>query len=614
MRKLVGLIWVIGLMLAQAPKPVPPPHVLTAEERAEVIGGVTELGKRISLIRAQPHDGALLTDVEVYHKALAWMLRYPEEVYNRNYVGFARVVIAKGLERARALEKGQAPWTTRKGHVPRAYRSRVDSSLQPYAVVIPASYDGRTPMRLDVVLHGRNATLSEVSFLAGHEQPRTPDLYTDRIELHVFGRTNNAYRWSGETDVFEALAAVKHHYRIDPDRVVLRGFSMGGAGAWHIGLHYPSEWAGIEAGAGFTETIEYARQSDLAPHVRAMLRIYDAMDYARNVFNVPTVGYGGELDAQLRASVNIQEQLKREGVNWAPWRALFLVGPQMGHRFHPDSRAESEVFLESHLPRRDRDEIQFVTYTARYNRCGWVTVEGLEKHYERTEVMARRSTEGVTATTKNVAVLRLDGSPKRVRLDGQEVSSPSGVYVRRQGRWEADPGGRKGLRKVRGLQGPIDDAFMDAFLVVKAAGGDGKRLAKFREEYAKYLRADVREVTDGELTTEQIRDNNLVLFGEPWSNRVMGRVMKDLPAQWDRTVIKVGGRTFDARKHTLVMIYPNPLNPARYVVLNTGHTFGEREFKGTNALLYARVGDWGVLGAGGEVVASGVMGEEWNFH
>ena len=614
MRKLVGLIWAAGLVLAQAPKPGPPPHVLTAEERAEIVGGVTELGKRISLIRAQRHDGALLADVEVYHKALAWMLRYPEEVYNRNYVGFARVVIAKGLDRARAIEKGQAPWTTRKGHVPRAYRSRVDGSLQPYAVVIPASYDGQTPMRLDVVLHGRNATLSEVSFLAGHEQPRTPDLYTDRIELHVFGRTNNAYRWSGETDVFEALAAVKHHYRIDADRVVLRGFSMGGAGAWHIGLHYPSEWAGIEAGAGFTETTEYARQTNLAPHVRAMLRIYDAMDYARNVFNVPTVGYGGELDAQLRASVNIQEQLKREGVNWAPWRALFLVGPQMGHRFHPDSRAESEAFLESHLPRKDRDEIQFVTYTARYNRCGWVTIEGLEKHYERTEVMARRSTEGVTVTTKNVAVLRLDGSPKRVRLDGQEVSSPSGVYARRQGRWEADQGGRKGLRKVRGLQGPIDDAFLDSFLVVKGDGGDDKRLTRFREEYAKYLRADIREVTDSELTTEQIRDHNLVLFGTPWSNRVLGRVMKNLPAQWDRTAIKVGGRTYDARKHTLVMIYPNPLNPARYVVLNTGHTFGAREFKGTNALLYARVGDWGVLGEGGEVVASGVMGEEWDFH
>lgn len=614
MRTLVGFLGAAVLLCAQAPKPVPPPHQLTGDEKAEIIGGITELGKRISLIRAQQHDAALLADVEIYHKALAWMLRYPEEVYNRNYVGFARVVIAKGLDRARSLEKGQAPWTTRKGHVPRAYRSRVDGGLQPYAVVIPAAYDGRTPMRLDLVLHGRNATLSEVSFLAGHEQPRTPDLYTDRIELHVFGRTNNAYRWSGETDVFEALEAVKHHYRIDPDRVVLRGFSMGGAGAWHIGLHYPSDWAGIEAGAGFTETIEYAKQINLAPHVRAMLRIYDAMDYARNLFNVPTVGYGGELDAQLRASVNIQEQLKREGVNWAPWRALFLVGPQMGHRFHPDSRVESEVFLESHLPRKEQDEIQFVTYTTRYNRSGWVTVEGLEKHYERTEVMASRSTEGVVATTKNVALLRLDGSPKRVRLDGQEVSSPSGVYVRRQGRWEADKGGQNGLRKVRGLQGPIDDAFMESFVVVKPAGAESKRLTRFREEYAKYLRADVREVTDSELTPDQIRDSNLVLFGEPWSNRVMGRVMKDLPVRWDRKTIKVGGQTFDARTHTLVMIYPNPLNRKRYVVLNTGHTFGEKEFKGTNALLYARIGDWGVVDERGGVVASGLMGEDWNFH
>ena len=40
------------------------------------------------------------------------------------------------------------------------------------------------------------------------------------------------------------------------------------------------------------------------------------------------------------------------------------------------------------------------------------------------------------------------------------------------------------------------------------------------------------------------------------------------------------------------MIYPNPLDPTRYVVVNSGHTFGEKEFKGTNALLYPRLGDY----------------------
>ena len=72
---------------------------------------------------------------------------------------------------------------------------------------------------------------------------------------------------------------------------------MGGAGTWHIGLHHPDEWVAIEAGAGFTETRTYAKLPPTTPEyeLRA-LHIYDAADYAENAANVPTVGYGGEID------------------------------------------------------------------------------------------------------------------------------------------------------------------------------------------------------------------------------------------------------------------------------------------------------------------------------
>src|SRR5262249_40065291 len=144
-----------------------------------------------------------------------------------------------GLKRASELEAGKPSWVNRKGRVARAYRSIVDGSVQPYTVIIPDTYDGQKPMRLELVLHGRNARLNEGSFIADAEFGRPPVIQPDRIALQVYGRTNNAYRWSGETDVFEALKAVESHYKIDPNRIVLRGFSMGGAGGWHIGLHYP---------------------------------------------------------------------------------------------------------------------------------------------------------------------------------------------------------------------------------------------------------------------------------------------------------------------------------------------------------------------------------------
>jgi hypothetical protein len=43
------------------------------------------------------------------------------------------------------------------------------------------------------------------------------------------------------------------------------------------------------------------------------------------------------------------------------------------------------------------------------------------------------------------------------------------------------------------------------------------------------------------------------------------------------------------------MIYPNPLNPERYVVLNSGHTFPGEKVDDMHWFLHPRLGDYAVL-------------------
>jgi hypothetical protein len=62
------------------------------------------------------------------------------------------------------------------------------------------------------------------------------------------------------------------------------------------------------------------------------------------------------------------------------------------------------------------------------------------------------------------------------------------------------------------------------------------------------------------------------------------------------------------------MVYPNPADPDHYVVLNTGLTMGEKEFKGTNALLFPRLGDYAVIRkSDGAVVLAGFFDEQWRL-
>lgn len=604
------------LLCAQAP-PTPAKYQLTPEDRSRIEHKSAELESALRPLRARVPDEDFV-DAEVYLKAAQFALRF-DEFYTAKSVDQTLKVLDRGLERTRQLAKGDATYATKPGVYSRAYRSRVDGSVQPYSVTIPENYDRAY---LDVILHGRGATLNEVSFLASHDSSKPGKADRPYIKLDVYGRANNAYRWAGETDVFEAIASVRKRYRIeDSTHITLRGFSMGGAGAWHLGLHYPDMWTAVEAGAGFVETKVHGNVKNPPPYAH----IYDVVDYALNVFNTPTVGYGGEDDPQLRASVFVREALQREGYRFDAdgldhttndLRALFLVGPKTKHMWHPASLEKSEAFLRENQAIMVQPKVRFVTYTERYNRCFLVTVDQLEKQYERAQVDTESDPEhsDVKVTTRNVARLSLTAEPSQstFAIDGQKLPAKDVAHFERaDGKWRvAQETGA--LRKKHGLQGPIDDAFMDAFLCVRPSSGTSPELDRFAQEFAHWMRGDVRIKSDRELTAADVRDHNIIAFGTPATNSVIQRALAGTPARWTKESIQIAGRTFDAATHSLSMIYPNPSNRNRYLVINSGHTFHEKDYLGTNALLYPRVGDWAVTDTRtGEVVAEGVFDRNW---
>lgn len=618
-------------LIAQAPPPAPVINI-TAEQRRQIEQKADELDAALRPLRGKIADD-LLVDAEVYLKAARWILRY-DEFYSKAYVTETLAVLDTGLERAHLLAEGKPAWPKRTGSFVRGYRSRVDGSVQPYAVVIPESVQSGKPQWLEVNLHGRGATLNEISFIYSHDHAKAAaPADHEVIKLDVFGRANVAYRWAGETDVFEAIDSVKKHYNIDPARIALRGFSMGGAGAWHLGLHFPDQWVVVEAGAGFVETKVHAKVEN--PPIYAT--IYDVQNSALNAVDTPTVGYGGEDDPQLRASVFVREQLQREGYHFTPdglnfktddLSAIFLVGPHTQHKWHPDSKKVSDAFVlrnqsEGILP---RPSLRFVTYTERYNHCFWVTVDQLEYDYQRAEVDTKAGDKGeVDLSTRNVARLTLHILPHVTGfvIDGQSFpAAPVATFEKADGKWRKAAATRE-LQKSHGLQGPIDDAFMDAFLCVKPAPAAQlsaidefalKQLDRFSQEFPKWMRGDVPVKPLSELAPADIRNRNIVAFGSPASNALIARAVKATPVQWTAQSIVVGDRQFDASTHMLSMIYPNPENPKRYLVINSGTTFHEADYKGTNALLYPRVGDWAVTEiASGKIVAEGVFDRNWKL-
>ena len=85
-----------------------------------------------------------------------------------------------------------------------------------------------------------------------------------------------------------------------------------------------------------------------------------------------------------------------------------------------------------------------------------------------------------------------------------------------------------------------------------------------------------------------------MLWGDPGSNRVLARIADKLPVQWTADAVVVGNERYPAGTHAPVLIYPNPLNPKKYVVINSGVTFREFDYL-NNARQIPKLPDWAVV-------------------
>lgn len=594
-------------------------HSLQAEELRDLQAA---LSQTTSELRA---------DAEVFAKGAAWALRY-EATLEGNDLALVRKAIERGGQRLQSLKA--APWGIKKGKVVRGYVSSVDGSVQPFGLVIPAGYDPARPIRLDVVLHGssRPVGLSELRFMnrfdEGDDGGKAPE--ADFIELHPLGRVENCYRWAGETDVWEAIDAVCRRYTIDRDRIVLRGMSMGASGTWHLGLKHPDRFVALGPWCGYVDThrfsetpgMNFVKVGPLPADQEKMLHLLDSVDYAANAGIVPAVACMGDKDPFFQAHVLMGEAMKREGLEM-----LNLIAPNTAHAFEPATQREQMARL-GEIARKGLDRspkrIRFVTWTLKYDRCFWLRILGLGEHYARAEVEASRDGDAVEVkTAKNVTRLAILPPLRKLRIEGTDLRlTGEGPFVaaRKGAAWELlEKGPPEG--KVPGRQGPIDDAFTSRFLCVRGTGTAWNpaigawaeaALRRFAGEWHRYFRGELPVKDDTAVTEEDLRSSNLILFGDPGSNSWIAKVLPKLPLTWTREELRVGASTYPVADHAPALIQPNPLAPDRYVVLNSGHSFHEKELSTLNYLLFPRLGDWAVFRKDAdEPVAGGFFDEAW---
>lgn len=646
---------------AQAQKQLPPPGIeIDPHDRKGLEQRVTELQLRRDLLAADDATAeSWRPDIEVLVRAVQLALTQ-HGFYDKQDTQAAGRLLDEAERRLAAAADGvrglallglQEGVTDKPQLLVGGFRSRIDDSVQPYGLVIPIGFrtsDDRVN-RVDVWLHGRGDTKTEINFLDERMQKLGQYAPPGVVVLHPFGRHCNAFKFAGETDVYESIDHLRTQLRVDPLRIAIRGFSMGGAGCWHLAVHDPGRWFAANPGAGFVDTIVYQGWDKSLPYELTenrlrLMKWYDVLPWVSNLRNTHTVAYSGELDKQKQAADRVIAKAAAEGLTLD-----YVIGAGMGHKIDPASGKKIDLQLATwadEISSGPRREIDFTTYTLRYHQVDWLSVTGLEEHWSLGRVRAKVVGErALDLSTSGINRLKLDfrrtSWPREfgnveVQIDGQTLrvedwDEAPGIQVelKRDREWGVVEVIDSGLRKRPGLQGPIDDAFCDRFLFVMpsrpASHGVVQRWIDREVEYAqqrwkRLMRGEVRIVRDTDLTANDIQANHLICFGDFSGNQYLRDIALRLPIQWNRESLRVGSREFDPTINVPAFCFPNPKNPDKYVVVNSGMTF--RDFSNTsNSRQIAMLPDWAIMDVSapddgilpGTVIADGFFDERWQL-
>lgn len=589
---------------------------------------------------AQPFNKhVLFPDIQVFIKAVELLIEN-REFYDKKKIKGLTQILEQAERRLKELKNGKTPWTQEKGVFVRGFKSGIDNSIQPYGLEIPEDLDLKQKVPLVVWLHGRGDKVTDYYFIQRRIGKPGQFKFPGAITVHPFGRQCIGYKHVGEVDVFEAIEHVASQYNIDRDRIALMGFSMGGAGTYHLGAHYADQFCVVHTGAGFVETAKYNKLTPetFPPKIEQTLwQMYDVPNYTRNFYNLPIIAYCGDQDTKIPWVSLMQESFKSHGQHLP-----IIVGKDIGHKYTPESIVKITDFVSKAIENGKNNYPKIVrlqTPTLKYSKNYWVEATGLNEHWKESRIDAKvKDQHHIICQTKNISSFKLTSAwplkqfegGDRVTIDGQTIiinSDSSELYFYyHSNTWNLGQQ-QKDLAKKPQQQGPMDDAYMSKFIVVTPDTTDSPLLQNWvdfelehlRKRWKELYRATLPECKANELTEAQIKTHNLILWGSPESNSWIKKTLPQLPLNWDTKQINFAGQSYDSHHTVPALIYPNPINQNKtYLLYNTAPTFREGHDR-TNSLQNPKLGDWAMIDIrqnpdqfyAGKVIATDFFDEFW---
>lgn len=497
-------------------------------------------------------------------------------------------IIEEGLRRLGAIAAGE-PHRAIPGQLTElAYEAENDGTAQPYYLYLPPDFDPGRRWPLIVFLHGYVPSTTILDpWLPSEEVCRLAGRLGYML-LVPYGRRNTDFQGVGEVDVLTSLDLVRRDYPVDEARIYISGVSMGGMGAWNLALRHPGLFAAATPMCGHTDMLAWwGWPAEQVPPFKKWLIEWDnPIDLIMNGRSGAFFVQHGERDRLIpvEQSRNIVAAARELGIP-----VEYYEHPGEDHYIYWRTECYERAWtwqLQHTLDPSPR-EIDFKTYTLEYDRAFWLRVDALEKWGQPGIVRVRTDEErrAVVVETRNVAAFSLHAKAgklsdeAKITVNGRATEPeklPDGFWRFVLSPLPTATGFPPAKRK--GLCGPVEEVFDSPFIVVRGTGSEEARAAAdtWARQWDAFADGEPRVADDTEITDDQVRRFNLVLFGTPRENRIVARIADRLPIKFIEDGYRVGEREFHGDDLGIVFCYPNPDAPDRYVAIYAGTLYGAR--------------------------------------
>ncbi|MGL4909302.1 MAG: prolyl oligopeptidase family serine peptidase [Bacteroidales bacterium] len=489
--------------------------------------------------------------------------------------GKTKAILSLLDKKGKTLDTVHIAFEQRSGNVihERTFRSRIDSSVQYFSIT--PSTDQANSQALVLSVHGAS--------VEARNQARA---YTQKDWVNIVSATNRrpfGYNWEewGRIDAFEVLEQGKKLYNPSPEKLYLKGHSMGGHGSWSIGANFPDKFAAIGPCAGYPDVANYRspgadqlqEQNPMYNMIKRGANAGRTLELTRNYLQSGVYVHHGDDDAVV--PVQQSRDMRRRLAEFHP---DFGYHEEAGgsHWYSNESLDFAPIFdyFKWHtIPAtKSIKNLEFTTATPAVSASNyWATVEQQEKAYDFSNIQFNtQGADSLIGNTKNVATLSIDFAQTPISgkltliIDSTTIALEAKertTFRKKNGVWSV---GKISLNEKNPIRsGGFKQAFDNHVIFVYSTAGTPeenawyKNKARFDAENFLYRgNSSVDVISDRELLAQKHLDRNIILYGNVNTNRAWREVLPASAPIVQKGKIIFGKKVLEGDDLGTYFIYP----------------------------------------------------------